>query len=485
MEKTVWQYRAYFRCRLPKMAKKLLILIISIFLCNLAYSELILPTNYEVSVQTHEESNQNFLIRNTFDLKLYDVQFGGLPGFDFPYFDLDKGEERIVNYTILRNDTGEFNYNAEVSYKYEVNLPIEQDTHYISITHEGFIPNFITIRKGDGVIWTNNDSIIRTVTSSSFDRSLDPNETYEREFNNVGTITYQDLTLFQGGTISVVNETQGQLVQNPDLNVNWQVKLMLYLENTSLEITNTVNNYTVDVNDTAEGLMEIRNIGNYTAESINLKATPAWLNFEDSNFDLESDKNYYLIYQINPLLFETSETNRTHNITIEISSKNTETYQIELSVYVPYSEVLDDLGSQEGFLSFYMKYCQANPNTLICNNTLGQSEEPKIIYRDPEIPINLTQKEAYAMLRRQGEIFSSVEVMNNEIKKVLNTISNDLPEIKKELGEIKIRQMEIEEERDSSNLAFWLILLFAILVSVTLVIGYSITKLREVKMRSH
>lgn len=464
------------------MAKIILILIIT-FMSVLVYADLVLPNNYELTVRTHEESNQNFILKNTFNFKLYDIQFAGLPGFNFPYIDLEAGEEKVINYTILRNDTGKFSYTAEVSYKYEVDLPIEEDVHYVSITSNGFIPSFITIRKGDKIIWTNNDTITRTVTSSSFDKSLISNETYERQFNELGTINYQDLTLFQGGSIIVVNDTQGQLVQNQDLNLNWQVILNLFLENTTLEVVNNQNNYTVEVNDEAQGIIEIRNNGNYTAEHISLTANPAWIRFEKNDLNLDAGKNIFIVYHISPLIFETSETNKTHEISLDINSKNSNSYSEKLEIFIPYSTILDNLGSQEGFLSFYMKYCQSNPNTLICNNTLSQTQETQIIYRDPEIPINITQKEAYAMLRRQGEIFSSVEVTNNEIKKVLNSISNDLPSIKQELLEIKAKQSEIEDERDSSNVAFWLIIIFAGTICSIIVIGYAVTKLKTKKMR--
>jgi len=464
------------------MAKKLLILIF-VLLLPIAFAELILPSNYQITVKTYHESTQNFLIKNTYNFKLYDIKIKGLPGFTFPYIDLEKGEERIINYTILRNDTGTFNYNAEVSYKYEVDLPIQEDLHNVYITSDGFVPSFLTIRKGDKVIWTNNDTITRTVTSSSFDTPLSPNQTFEKVFSELGTINYQDLTLFHGGEISVVNDTQGQLVQNPDLNVNWAVKVTAYLENTTLEVINNINSYTIGINDTAQGILEIRNNGNFIAEDISLKSTPNWAKFQKNNFDLDAGKNVFVVYDISPLIFETSETNRTHNISLEIKSSNTNTLTKKLAVFVPYSKVLEDLGSQEGFLAFYMKYCQANPNTLICNNTLSQSTQPQIIYRDPEIPINITQKEAYAMIRRQGEVFSSVETLNNEIKKVLNSISNELPLIKQELEDIKAKQIELENQKDSSNLAFWLILLFGGTICSIIIIGYTITKYRTKKMR--
>jgi len=460
-----------------------IIFLFFVFIIPLVYADLILPSNYEINVKTHQLNNQNFLIKNTYNFKLHDIKIDGLPGFNFPYFDLDTGEERIVNYTILRNDTGTFNYNAEVRYKYEVDLPIEEDLHHVSITNDGFKPSFLTMRVGDKIVWTNNDTITRTVTSTTFDKSLIPNETYEMQFDNLGTINYQDLTLFHGGTISVVNDTQGELVQNPDLNKNWAVKLTAYLQNTTLEAINNIGNYTITMNDTAQGIMEIKNKGTFMAESIILTSNPNWVKFQKNNFNLDPGKNIFVVYDINPLIFETSETNKTHNISIDIKSSNTNVITKKLAIYVPYSMVLENLGSQEGFLAFYMKYCQANPNTLICNNTLSQTQEPKIIYRDSEIPINITQKEAYAMLRRQGEVFSSVETTNNEIKKVLNTISNELPKIKTELEEIKTKQIELEKKKGSDNLAFWLILLFSGTVCSIIIIGYTVTKYRTKKMR--
>lgn len=73
----------------------------------------------------------------------------------------------------------------------------------IAITGSGFSPATISIKVGQSVVWTNNDTALHQVASDPFpnDNSLpglfDPvplqsNQTYGFTFNTIGTYTYHD-----------------------------------------------------------------------------------------------------------------------------------------------------------------------------------------------------------------------------------------------------------------------------------------------------
>jgi plastocyanin len=69
----------------------------------------------------------------------------------------------------------------------------------------------ITIQKGDSVKWTNPTGVVHTTTrtkgSVTWDRSLDPGESFTRKFNKKGTFTYRcKIHVGQGmkGTVIVV-----------------------------------------------------------------------------------------------------------------------------------------------------------------------------------------------------------------------------------------------------------------------------------------
>jgi plastocyanin len=64
----------------------------------------------------------------------------------------------------------------------------------IEIKNFAFNPSTITIPKGTTVIWTQNDSVPHTVTTSvgkGFDSgTLNPGDTFSWTFNDVGTFSY-------------------------------------------------------------------------------------------------------------------------------------------------------------------------------------------------------------------------------------------------------------------------------------------------------
>lgn len=73
----------------------------------------------------------------------------------------------------------------------------------VSITAEGFMPQTITVKKGQSVIWTNNDGAPHQVSTDPHPTEdglagfaapapVQPNESYSFTFEESGTYTYHD-----------------------------------------------------------------------------------------------------------------------------------------------------------------------------------------------------------------------------------------------------------------------------------------------------
>jgi len=62
----------------------------------------------------------------------------------------------------------------------------------VDIKNFAFSPSTLTVKKGDSVTWTNNDSTTHTVTSSgNFDSGqLAPGKTFSHTFSEAGTFSY-------------------------------------------------------------------------------------------------------------------------------------------------------------------------------------------------------------------------------------------------------------------------------------------------------
>ena len=69
--------------------------------------------------------------------------------------------------------------------------PGSPGVYNVAISNFSFSPKEITIKSGDSVVWTNDDSATHTVTGSGWGSSdLKQGQTYSQTFDTVGTYEY-------------------------------------------------------------------------------------------------------------------------------------------------------------------------------------------------------------------------------------------------------------------------------------------------------
>lgn len=437
-------------------------------LANIAVS----PNPVGVTVKAGEQKTFNITLTNNYNFSVMDIEFSNMSGFTIPEIDLEAGETKNVDISVQREISGIYNIPSVLSFKYVVELPDEEQTHIIEITELGYEPSFLVIRQGDRVRWENKDDITHTVTSATFDHDIAPNQSREIQFDNVGEVNYQDLILFYTGTIDVVDPTTAERINNPDYNQIINFNLEVTLDPTSLEITNSDEEYEIDALGSQEGLLEIKNIGNITSQRVELTSEPNWIIFDENLFDIEIGEKNFVTYHVEPLIFETAETNMTHNVTIKVKGSNTEEYEVKLSVYVPHKDTFDDVNTNEGFLSFFQRFCEQNQQLIICNNTIQEGGGETTV-RDVEIPVNLTEREVYAMLKRIQRIEDSNERANNEVKELSSSLDVIVPELMKLINQSVMMQRENEDVSTARTRGFWVAALFIIIVSSIVVAGFA------------
>lgn len=458
------------------MEKYMILICAVIFLLSNVSADLILnPNPLIVSAESGSQTSQQIEMKNTHNFTIFDFKFTNLPEFTFPNITLEPNETEIINIEIDANSPRVENVQSEVSFKYLIELPEETMTHDVNITNEGFKPNFIAIREGDTIRWTNLDTISRTVTTSTIDEDIQPNQSFSYTFNDVGTISYQDLILFYGGTIEVLNRTEGQRVNNPLFNKILFVELEFFLDPTLLEITLDKLNFTVEATSNKESVLRVKNTGNILAQKVVLSSEPNWIKFDENNFNLEPNQENIVTYSIEPLIYNTSETDKDYTISINAKASNTININKSIDVFIPFTEVLDDIESNEGFLVFFMRYCEQNPNLIICNNTLGGGENQTII-SDPTIPVNLSTRELLNTLRRIGDIQDQVERTTNDQKQLNDLLETSFPEFQRLINESVKMQLENEQNSTARTRAFWIVILFSVVIGCSLVIGYYVQR---------
>jgi plastocyanin len=434
------------------------------------------PNPINIKVRLNEVNTFSLILNNTYNFKITDITFSNLTGFNFPNIELLPNQAKILYFNVTRTSSGIFSIPSKVSFKYNVDIPVGKTNHNISITELGYEPEYLIVRKGDSVKWINKDDITHTVTSSTFDYSLSPNQSVELHLNNLGEINYQDLILFYAGRINVINETTEEKVNNPNYDTILNVNLEVTLNPTTISISNNKNNYSIDYSGSKEGILTISNTGNEIAERIILSSYPSWIQFDENNFNLAKGEENFITYHINPLITKTEDTNKTHNLIIQVSGSNIASQNISLNVFIPYNNVFDDINTAEGFAVFYERYCLTHPNFLICNNTIQQYGGNTTIVRDVEIPINLSASSVYAMLKRIQRIEDSNERTNNEVKKLADQMGMTVPELMNLLNQSVSMQKNNEDSAVSRIRATWIILIFLTICGCILTIALAIKK---------
>lgn len=84
----------------------------------------------------------------------------------------------------------------------------ENQENNIAINNFAFSPPTITIKKGETIVWKNEDSIVHTVTSDSGNEiesdNLANGQTYSHTFNSEGTFSYHcNIHKMMKGTVIV------------------------------------------------------------------------------------------------------------------------------------------------------------------------------------------------------------------------------------------------------------------------------------------
>lgn len=462
------------------MQNRYLILLIALLSIQLASADILISYPSNLTVNTGISRILTINLQNTYDFSVFDFKFSNTEGFIFENITLAPNETKTVSFSVLRSTPGSFNINSEMSFKYMVDIPQGLHTYQVNITpSSGLSPNDLTVRKGDTVIWYNLDSINREISSTLFDFIIAPNGSNSFTFANTGDISYQDLTLFYGATIRVINETELTPVNNPALNKMITIALNVVTAPTYLTILNSNDNYTINSTSSSDGLLTLTNTGTETANQVQLRSIPTWVLFESNNFNIAPGQTKYIVYHVQPSLFKIDDTNKSYTINLAISGLNINSSGINLNVFVPYDSSLGTLETNEGFLAFFKRFCLQNPNLIICNNSISSGNNGTTTVRDPLIQGNITFSQLMEALRRIQSLDDKQARTDSKINDLAVSLQETNPTIIAIANESLQKQYQNESKSIANQWIFWLTIMFGGLIVGTVIVFMIIKKHKD------
>lgn len=444
--------------------KILLFIVASVFCIAFASADLIVSYPQNISVQMGIQSNFSMSFQNTYNFSIFNLSFTNLTGFSFPSVNLAPNTSQSISFSVLRTDAGQQSINSVLSFQYLTSIPQGIKTFQVNITqNSGFNPSSLQIRRGDTVQWNNQDQISRSVTSAIFDQSIQSNQSFSYTFNQLGDYPYQDLVLFFGGDINVINETEFSTVNNPNYNQVIPINLKVNTNPTILNISNSQLVFTINATNSQDGLLTIQNTGNDIAHSITLSSNIGWIGFDSNNFDLAQNQLKYVVYHIRPAIFQASDSNKTYNLTLKVTGLNFPEIDQSLSVFIPFDGDLSNINTQEGIFAFFTRYCSdpSHANFLLCNNTVQSSGNQTIVVTDQNVTINISASQILAMARSLGTVKDTISRQGNSLNDV-NAKLDSLKEIINLTNSSYQKQIDNESSADNQAATIWIILIIVV-----------------------
>lgn len=409
----------------------IILMFFSLILLQSVSAELILtPNNLDFQVLDNQIVSQQITIYNNYTFPIYNVSLTELPlkvsSDKIPV--LNNQSSAIINVTVQSNEPFQASKNAKLIFFMKAVRQEQVSTIQVNISRDGFLPRSPIIIKGSTIKWVNQDNIIHSVTSTSFDQTLNPTSEFSYAYNTEGEYPYHDTYLGYFGTVFVINSSVEEYVYFPDYAVNYPLNVNVFLHQTDLTLELMETNLTCQVGIGCETVIRINNPSNVTALNVTvLGGTP-----NKNYFNLNGNTNTFVLLKIIPTATTTLETNATRVQEISIQGLNFPKVTIPISFFVPYYD-LDKFNATDDASDLLIQelkiFCITNPNSLICNQTRKVEYINITEYRSPPLPYNYTQEEINYMKTQLAETNTKQENLNtmfNDIKTVNEEMSKNL-----------------------------------------------------------
>jgi hypothetical protein len=167
--------------------------------------------------------------------------------------------------------------------------------------------------------------------------------------------------------------------------------------------------------------MLLENIGDKKA--LNIQLSGSWFSFGINNFDLDPGQIKTITYSITPSVSSTSDTNMTHEKTIQIEG-NFPTINHTFYIFVEHTNIAEgNFTGGKSLLEWIRDYCEANPNDEICG---GGTKVVYVPSNDTTFNVTMSRNQLNEMMKYLFDQGDEMDVFENWVKEQISLQSEDI-----------------------------------------------------------
>lgn len=432
---------------------------------SLAMPQLQITMPSEITAYVDEDTYFNITLSNTGDTRIYNVTFPEIRATYFPNITtLDVSETTTMLGRISPGGEFSSDYVLNIWFYYLVeDTPVHQ-TIVVTFDNDSFSEDMLDININDTVVFENKagiDSTLREFDNKLPDMVIYAGSDDNMTFPTVDEYMYYHTTLGFTLDIIVENETVGSYAHDNDYDISFPFRVVSKHKPGVLQLEILTSDIDINYNSKAQAILDIKNTGTGTAYDIELEA-PDWIEFKSNDFNLESDENKIVLFDIEPdNITKTKETNRTHYLTISAKGSNTQKSNIDAEVFIKYH----DFGEVEvGNVSYKIielnaeesiALCSQNPEYPGCDALIIEKEVEKVIETEPTH--EFSEAEVSNIKESASKVGDSTERTENRI----SAMSEDMSDFKKDFSLFKTNMTSLmftmqdyminEQKKDKSS----------------------------------
>lgn len=429
------------------MVKRFVLWLVALFLIlPVVFSQ---QVSLNFTVQPFVTNVLNVPITNVNNATTYNVSFVNTSRlFSNKIDSLAINETRNLTVQVVSNVIGSGVENTTLTFLIDDIVIRVPQAKNIEILNNGYSPQTVNLIAGSSVNWRNNDTVSHTVTSSLFDQTLAPNQTFTHAFNTPSSVVYFDKLAAFTGTVNVENQTITAPVNKPELHKSVAVTLETLPPRTNVRLTivePTNLNLTIENDQSREGVLKVENLGNETAVGIRLSATN-FTSFGKDNFNVSAFDSSFVTFTIRPQLNTVQESNKSFTIIFRVNSTNAQSDDEVFSVFVPLVQTVNNTNTGE-FFRDKLRFCQQFPTSPFCVSEPVIIERNVTVFVPESLPFNFSQQDIKRIndnLLTIDELFRQQQNLQKE-QNVL--IQQRLDEVAKIIPTVGLLQDDIDDTK--------------------------------------